>query len=176
MTMVGESLNQIAHGARGATTKYEITYARRNFLVRVIATVQAAIGGTLAFILGGSILSPSFARRQESWLPAGTVGDLVDDEPVPVAIRMAREDGHAQVVDRQIVFLVKTGGSHVVALSSTCTHLGCRVSWNADAQELRCPCHGGVFDRNGAVKAGPPPMPLTKLATKIDGKRILVQI
>jgi menaquinol-cytochrome c reductase iron-sulfur subunit len=157
-------------------TKNETTYARRNFLVRCVALLQAVIGGTLAFLLGGSVLSPSFARRQESWLAAGSLADLLENEPVPVAIRLVREDGYAHVVDRQVVFLIKTGESSVDALSSVCTHLGCRVSWHAESAELRCPCHGGVFDRNGAVKAGPPPAPLTKLRTRIDGERILVQI
>ena len=142
----------------------------------VIAILQAAVGGTLAFFLGGSILSPSFARREENWLAAGTLEDLAENEPVPAAIRVVRHDGYTQVVDRQVVFLVKTSESKVDALSSVCTHLGCRVSWNAEERELRCPCHGGVFDRDGAVKAGPPPASLPRLRTRIDGQRILVQI
>jgi Rieske Fe-S protein len=166
----------MARAPRDGPTKHETIYARRNFLAGTIATLQAAIGGTLAFVLGGSILSPSFARRQENWVAAGTLADLAEHEPVPVAIRVAREDGYTRVVDRQVVFLVKTGESNVVALSSVCTHLGCRVSWNRDAQELHCPCHGGVYDRHGAVKAGPPPAPLTTLHTKVDGERILVRV
>ena len=145
-------------------------------MVAAIAILQAAIGGTLAFFLGGSVLSPSCVRRQENWLAAGTLEDLAENEPVPVAIRVVRHDGYTQVVDRQVVFLVKTSESKVDALSSVCTHLGCRVSWNAEGQELRCPCHGGVFDRHGVVKAGPPPASLPKLPTRIDGQRILVQI
>lgn len=149
---------------------------RRRFLARAITTIHAAIGGTLGVILGGSILAPGFARRRESWLPAGTLNALPTDEPTPVAIRVEREDGYAQIIDRQVVFLVKTGDGQVTALSSTCTHLGCRVSWAAEAQELRCPCHGGVFDKSGSVRAGPPPEPLARLLTKIDGNRILIQI
>jgi Rieske Fe-S protein len=91
-------------------------------------------------------------------------------------LRVARQDGYTQVVDRQTVFLVRTGDSEVTALDSTCTHLGCRVSWDAETQELKCPCHGGIYDPTGAVKAGPPPVPLTKLATRIEGDQILVQV
>ena len=171
-----ETPRQTASDPREGTTKDETTYARRNFLARIVVAVQAAIGGMLAFILGSSILTPSFARRRENWIAAATMSDLSDNEPVPIAIRVARDDGYAQVIDRQVVFLVKTGESSVTALSSVCTHLGCRVSWNAEAQELRCPCHGGVFDRSGAVKSGPPPSALATLPTKIDAERILVQI
>jgi menaquinol-cytochrome c reductase iron-sulfur subunit len=149
---------------------------RRRFLAAVITAIQGAIGGTLAVILGGSVLSPSFARRRESWLPAGSLSDLPENEPTPVTIRIAREDGYAQIVEREVVFLVRTGDTEVTALSSTCTHLGCRVSWDAEAGNLKCPCHGGVFDRTGKVTDGPPPVPLPRLTTKVDGDRVLVQI
>ena len=150
--------------------------SRRRFLAGVITAIQVAIGGTLAVILGGSILSPSFARRRENWLKAGLLSDLPDNEPTPVTVRVAREDGYAQMVDRQVVFLVKTGESEVAALSSTCTHLGCRVSWDPDSLTLRCPCHGGVFDRSGSVKDGPPPAPLARFATRIESGQVMVEL
>jgi cytochrome b6-f complex iron-sulfur subunit len=50
------------------------------------------------------------------------------------------------------------------------------VRWEAEARELRCPCHGGVYDHLGVVKSGPPPAPLPRLATKIDNDQILVQV
>ena len=119
--------------------------------------------------------SNRFRKRSTFW-PAAALDDLPDNEPTPIALRVTREDGYSQVVDRQVVFLVKTGATDVMALSSTCTHLGCRVSWNADEQALKCPCHGGVFDRTGAVKAGPPPKPLARLATRVDGEQVLVEL
>lgn len=149
---------------------------RRRFLGRTITAIQAALAATLAFVLGGAVASPALGRRRTNWWPAAALDDLADDEPTPITIRVTRDDGYTQIVDRQIVFLVKTGDTAVTALSSTCTHLGCRVSWNPDDQVLKCPCHGGVFDRTGAVKAGPPPAPLAKLETRIEGDRILVQL
>ena len=171
-----ESFRENARGQHGGSTNDETTYARRKFLGRVVIGVQAALAGTLAFLLGGAVLSPSFMRRRANWIPAGAIGDLPENEPVPIAIRTSRTDGYAQIVDRQIVFLVRTGESSVTALSSVCTHLGCRVSWDRDAQELRCPCHGGAYDRQGAVKSGPPPTPLASLPARIEGENILVQI
>jgi Rieske Fe-S protein len=149
---------------------------RRRFLAGVITTLHAAIGGALAVILGGSVLSPSFARRRENWLPAGLLSDLLEGEPTPVTIRVARDDGYAQIVERQVVFLVRTGDTEVTALSSTCTHLGCRVSWDPEAGDLTCPCHGGVFDRTGKVTAGPPPTPLPRITTKVAADQVFVQV
>jgi Rieske Fe-S protein len=142
----------------------------------VVAAIQGAIGGTLALLLGGAVAAPAFGTRRTHWWPAADIDDLGDNEPTPVTIRVTREDGYSQVVDRQVVFLVKTGASQVTALSSTCTHLGCRVSWDPATQALKCPCHGGVFDRTGAVTAGPPPAPLPTLETRVDGNQVFVQL
>jgi quinol---cytochrome c reductase iron-sulfur subunit, bacillus type len=149
--------------------------SRRRFLSRVIQLVQGTIAMIVAFLAGGAIAAPAWIRRDENWLNAGALDDLTDGEPTPVVIRVARQDGYAQVVDRQVVFLVKNEET-VRALSSTCTHLGCRVSWVAEAQQLKCPCHGGVYDKTGAVVAGPPPAPLPSLETRIEDGRVLVRV
>ena len=149
---------------------------RRKFFARIITSIQAAIGGTIGVVLGGAVLSPMFGRRQETWLTAASVFDLIENRPVPVTLRVAREDGYNQVIDRRTVFLVKRSDTEVLALDSTCTHLGCRVSWDAETQELKCPCHGGVYDTLGQVKAGPPPSPLVRLQTRIADSRVQVQV
>lgn len=150
--------------------------ARRRFLAGVITTVQGAIGATLGVLLGGAVAAPALGRRSATWWPAGSLDDLQTGDPTPVTIRVTREDGYRQVVDRQVVFLVRDEGGAVRAMSSECTHLGCRVSWDAADGALKCPCHGGAFDRTGAVTAGPPPAPLETLATRVEGDQILVQL
>jgi len=147
---------------------------RRRFLAAAVNSIQAAIGGTLAVLLGGAVVGPSFLRRREAWLKAGSLDALTDEEPMPVTIRVSRQDGFTQTVERQVVFLVKSG-ERVTALSSTCTHLGCRVSWDSAAKQLKCPCHGGVYDRTGAVIAGPPPAPLAMITTRVDGDQVFIQ-
>lgn len=42
------------------------------------------------------------------------------------------------------------------ALSSTCPHLGCRVHWEGANERFFCPCHNGVFDKDGIATDGPP--------------------
>jgi Rieske Fe-S protein len=147
---------------------------RRKFLTAVVNSIQGVIGGTLAVLLGGAVVGPSFLYRRETWLKAGSFDALTENEPMPVTVRVSRQDGFTQTVERQVVFLVKSG-ERVTALSSTCTHLGCRVSWDSDAQQLKCPCHGGVYDRTGAVIAGPPPAPLATLTTRVDGDQVFIQ-
>jgi menaquinol-cytochrome c reductase iron-sulfur subunit len=124
--------------------------------VRVIQGVHTAIGATLAFVLGGAALAPGFARRERTWLTAGELSTLRDGEPRAVTLRVARQDGAAEAVDRRVVFVVKSRDGGVRALDSTCTHLGCRTRVNSDAGQIECPCHGGVYDVDGRVVSGPP--------------------
>jgi Rieske Fe-S protein len=151
--------------------------ARRTFFARTIKVVQTSIAAVVGLVTGGAILSPGFARRGERWLPAGaSLAALVENAPTLSTLRVAREDGYSQVVERRTVLLVRTGESDVTALDPTCTHLGCRVSWDGASKELRCPCHGGAYDHLGVVKSGPPPAPLPRLATRVEGNRIFIQV
>jgi Rieske Fe-S protein len=44
------------------------------------------------------------------------------------------------------------------------------VNWDAGSQCFYCPCHGGIFDREGVPMAGPPPEPLYRYTTRVrDG-------
>jgi len=66
--------------------------------------------------------------------------------------------------------------NELVVFSSSCTHLGCTVQWNANQNLFLCACHGGAFSRDGAVKSGPPPRPLDRLEFRIDSGNLLVKM
>jgi thiosulfate dehydrogenase [quinone] large subunit len=65
--------------------------------------------------------------------------------------------------------LVRTGQQQVAAFSRVCTHAGCLVGYDAQAEMIVCPCHGAEFDpRNGAqVVAGPAPTPLPPIGVTV---------
>ncbi|KNY25959.1 Rieske (2Fe-2S) iron-sulfur domain-containing protein [Pseudobacteroides cellulosolvens ATCC 35603 = DSM 2933] len=45
------------------------------------------------------------------------------------------------------------GTLHVV--DTTCTHMGCELSWNPAEKSWDCPCHGSRFSYEGGVIEGP---------------------
>jgi len=70
--------------------------------------------------------------------------------------------------------LVLRHNGELTALSAVCTHLGCVVAFNAGANTFQCPCHGGKYDRDGKVIAGPPPQPLQRLNIKVEDDKIIL--
>jgi menaquinol-cytochrome c reductase iron-sulfur subunit len=155
-------------------TAAEVT--RRAWLHGVIGVIAAAISSVVAVIVGGAALSPAFATRKDSWVPAGRLRDLEPGVPTPVTVRVRRQDGYYEAVDQQVVFLLKSDSGELRALSSTCTHLGCRVSYDAKSKLIKCPCHGGVFTPEGRNVSGPPPRPLGEIAARVDDSKVFVQL
>ena len=148
---------------------------RRHFFVRLIQGTYALIGATLAFVVGGAVVAPSFGRRETMWLHAGDTANLEDGTPLPITLRVARPDGPSEMVDRKVVYLVKSG-TDVRALDSTCTHLGCRTRFNTDSGLIECTCHGGVYDVTCQVLSGPPQAPLRAMTTRIENGKVMVQV
>ncbi len=66
------------------------------------------------------------------------------------------------------VIIINTGEGFV-ALSNICTHQGCVVSYDSEANKLPCPCHGSVFSTSGSVLEGPADSPLKKYEVTQEG-------
>jgi menaquinol-cytochrome c reductase iron-sulfur subunit len=65
-------------------------------------------------------------------------------------------------------WLRRIGERDFVAFTLNCTHLGCPVLWQPGANLFMCPCHGGVYDRDGNVVSGPPPRGLERLNVRVN--------
>lgn len=59
-------------------------------------------------------------------------------------------------------YVDEAGTTH--AVSPSCTHMGCRVSFNQVEKAWECPCHGSRFGLDGAVLQGPATRPLRRRA------------
>ena len=62
-----------------------------------------------------------------------------------------------------------------IAMTAVCTHLGCTVQYEPQADRIHCACHGGVYNPyTGSNVSGPPPKPLTlyKVAVNETGVEV----
>ena len=93
-----------------------------------------------------------------------------DGTPIPPS-EVAEGTGKVGGLSGRPTLIVRKDGQ-LLAYDAVCSHLGCIVRWNNERTSIECPCHGGVFDIEGKVIAGPPPAPIARISLKIDGDRI----
>jgi Rieske Fe-S protein len=143
---------------------------RRGVLRAFVNGAIAALGGGLALVLGRFMYgrAPASSGSDPTWFRAASLGDLDPRKPYAAVLAVPRQDGWSRTRANEVVFLVWDGLFEVRALSATCTHLGCRVRWDAGADRFRCPCHGGAYSVEGRVLSGPPPRPLAELRARIS--------
>ncbi len=143
--------------------KSETEPTRRSFL------------NTLWVILGGVALAEfvavafGFLRPQKSkdrgesagsTLTAGTVESFTPDSVTAFV--------------RGKLYLARLRDGGFLALSRTCTHLGCTVPWVENEMKFACPCHGSAFDITGNVIEPPAPRPLDIYPISIENNVIKV--
>jgi cytochrome b6-f complex iron-sulfur subunit len=71
-------------------------------------------------------------------------------------------------------YLVRLQDGGFLALSRTCTHLGCSVPWVEKEMRFACPCHGSAFDITGNVIQAPAPRALDIYPIVIENQIIKV--
>jgi len=153
----------------------EDTPSRRRFLAYLAGAVVTITGAGIVAPLAGMFLSPIFQRQKELWLDLGELNTVTTDQPTMFVYKYVRVDGWFEKTIYGTAYVVKNGAD-VTAMSNICTHLGCGVRWDADRKSFVCPCHSGVFDRNGTVVSGPPPKPLTRFKTRVANGMIQIRI
>jgi len=70
--------------------------------------------------------------------------------------------------ERDFLLFAGKDQSQPVAVSRTCTHLGCRVSYLEDKKIIECPCHQSRFTPTGKVLAGPAKRNLAVLPVQVQ--------
>ncbi|HEX2040088.1 MAG TPA: FAD-dependent oxidoreductase [Acidimicrobiales bacterium] len=83
------------------------------------------------------------------------VADRVLARSAPPASGLAPGEGGIVDLDGTTVAAYRDEQGRLHAVAPTCTHLGCRVSFNTAERSWDCPCHGSRFDIQGRVIEGP---------------------
>jgi Rieske Fe-S protein len=77
---------------------------------------------------------------------------------------------------REPILVMALASGAYAAVDALCTHLACRVGFNANAGDVECPCHGSRFSTGGAVLLGPASRPLRALPAAADADGVTVTI
>ncbi len=145
--------------------------SRRQFFSKFSLALSAAFGGLVGLPVIGFLLAPLLRRPPEVWQSVGALAEFEVDTTVLVQFRDPSPLPWAGVAARSAAWLRRQDEADFVAFAINCTHLGCPVRWLASANLFMCPCHGGVFYRDGQVAAGPPERPLVQYPVRVaDGQ------
>lgn len=71
-------------------------------------------------------------------------------------------------------YLARLEDGGFLALSRTCTHLGCTVPWSSEEKQFACPCHASAFDIRGEVTRAPAARPLDLYRVMIENRTVKV--
>lgn len=127
------------------------TTGRRGFTATLLMVVGLVAGYGTGLFRFFEYLVPLRNKGKRRKLFVGTLSDL----PVGKTRQVVAPSGEEITLAR-----VSVGGDQPAtgfkALSTKCPHLGCKVHWVEGKREFFCPCHNGVFDKDGVALSGPP--------------------
>jgi menaquinol-cytochrome c reductase iron-sulfur subunit len=141
---------------------------------KVMQWIVAGIGVSSGTILGVpalvNALSPVIrhTKRESQWRLVGAlelfpVGKIISRK---VETRLTRQF----LTMAKNVFVWRKSSEEVVVYSRSCTDLGCPVNYDPGSECFFCPCHGGIFSKEGERMAGPPKSPMYRYRYRIvDG-------
>jgi menaquinol-cytochrome c reductase iron-sulfur subunit len=150
---------------------------RRVLLKALASGTGATFACALAVPAAVFVVAPArHATKDEGvWVRTLRLDGLRVGEPKKVAIVADQRDAWTRTenVELGAVWLMRRGDG-VLALSSTCPHLGCAVNANPDGTGFGCPCHTSAFDSDGKRTAGPAPRGMDPLDTRVEDGVVLV--
>lgn len=138
----------------------QIKKERRKYLRYVLGMIALSV----PVLIGMKIANNPQHQPPENVSSQQTLGRLVSNAlKIPINQSLSLNDPTYGPI-----ILIHLDNSQFVAFSSICTHAGCLVQFNA--KEIKCPCHGAVFNpyNNAQVVVGPAPTPLRKIPIQFD--------
>lgn len=148
---------------------------RRKFLAVVVTGTGLVIGGIVGIPAVVMMFAPGFRTRGPIWRPLGLADEFGLNEVSRATVEVPRRDW-AESMSEKAVYVWRTTESDFVVYSRNCTDLSCPVRWDVGSERFFCPCHGGIFTKEGEVVAGPPRRPLWRYATRVIDGRLEIDV
>ncbi len=148
---------------------------RRNFMKVAIAAIGGLIGTAIGLPAIPYIMGPALQKESDDWIQLGSISKVELNIPTLFKKTIETQTGWISTEEEISVYVLTTNGQDYVVMSNVCTHLACRVRWIPEKDSFFCPCHNGVFAKDGTVVAGPPPRPLDRFESKVEDGVIFIK-
>lgn len=163
-------------GPACSCASYPSDPARRSFIKGASCLVGAGIAVTFGTILGVTSVQPTLGKQTYQWVDVGKEQDFPVGAITSVTLHFSRSQAfHSEQIEFPVL-IRRLSEQDFICFSSSCPHLGCAVSWDELSQRFKCACHGGAFNKDGQVIAGPPPSPLPRLPWKVENGTLKVEV
>ena len=146
--------------------------SRRRFLEKLSISLVGLCTAIVGVPIVGFIVAPLFRKPPQKWVTLGNVSDFQIGKTVTVSVVDSSSLPWAGITAKNAVWLRRDSDTSFVVFSANCTHLGCPVRWIDGAELFMCPCHGGVYYKDGSVAAGPPPKPLVRYQVRVENGEV----
>lgn len=150
-------------------------FGRRNFMKAAIASIGGLIGAAVGLPAIPYIMGPALQKESDNWLQLGSISKVELNTPTLFKKTIETQTGWINTEEEISVYVLTSNGQDYVVMSNVCTHLACRVRWIPEKDSFFCPCHNGVFAKDGTVVAGPPPRPLDRFESKVEDGIIYIK-
>lgn len=148
---------------------------RRDFMKATILGIGGLIGAAIGLPAIAYIVGPALKQAADVWIRLGAVSKIEMDNPTLFKTTVETQTGWISTQEEISAYVLTQNGQDFVVLSNVCTHLGCRVRWIAADGKFHCPCHNGVFAKDGTVVSGPPPRPLDRFENKVENGVLFIK-
>ncbi len=149
--------------------------SRRSFLTKLTMGIGAGIGGILSLPVITAMLDPLTREGKHRWRTVGALKDFKEGETKMVTFRNASIYDWTGKLFNTAAYVRREKDGKLLAFSVNCAHLGCPVRWEEHAQLFFCPCHGGVFNKDGSRAAGPPPRGLYNYPIRLKKDKVQIE-
>lgn len=148
---------------------------RRKFLLKLSLGFGSIAAFAVTIPVLGALLAPLLEKEEVDWVTVGTVNDFKPGTVTLVTFLNPDPKAFAGVTANTASWLKKDLNNNFIAFAVNCSHLGCPVRWEANANLFMCPCHGGVYYHDGTVASGPPPRALSQYKVRIYKGNVQIQ-
>ncbi|AUD05884.1 QcrA and Rieske domain-containing protein [Spirosoma pollinicola] len=148
--------------------------SRRDFMMKVSLGLGGLAAAAVSVPVVGALIAPLLHDKPEVWRPVGSPDDFQVGTTKLVKFENADPKTWAGTTGKTGAWVRRETDDKFTVFSVNCTHLGCPVRWEADAELFMCPCHGGVYYKDGSVAAGPPPRPLQQYPVQVKNGQVQI--
>ena len=156
---------------------YNTSLSRRGLLMKIGILCNGLVAAALAVPIVRYLMAPLTRGRANgylAWVSLGPIGQFPEGETRLATFRnpyVMPADG--QTVDTAC-WVRRVAGETFQVFAVKCAHLGCPVRWFPQSGLFMCPCHGGVYYRDGSRASGPPERGLFEYPYKVENGMVRI--